>query len=189
MGLQSQRARPRLQPHRAAHRPGIPSARAPRVRLAPRPRAPSTKRMALADHHSRPATCSPCPVVGPPARSQQRRLHYFLRLLRLAQRAAPSASACQLVRKSASQPAMEICRRTAVREILDSQQRRAAACQPSGPGSGLWVRCGRALPGQFGSRVVSRIVFASQTQTTPTRRYLTAETPKCKSRVFEYGCY
>ena len=103
--------------------------------------------------------------------SQQGRLHYFLPLLRLAQRAAPSASACQLVRKSASQPAMEICRRTAVREILDNRQRRAAACQPSGPGSGLWVRCGRALPGQFGSRVVSRIVFASQTQTTPTRRY------------------
>ena len=84
-------------------------------------------------------------------------------------RARALASSCG---KSASQPAMEICRRTAVREILDNRQRRAAACQPSGPGSGLWVRCGRALPGQFGSRVVSRIVFAPQTQTTPIRRYV-----------------
>ena len=132
------------------------------------------KQMTSVAHHCHPATRSPCPVVGPRARSgtnsQQGRLHYFLPLVQLAQRAAPSASACQLVRKSASQPAMEISRRTAVREILDNRQRRAAACQPSGPGSGLWVRCGRALPGQFGSRVVSRIVFASQTQTTRTRR-------------------
>ena len=103
LGLQSQRARPRLQPLRAAHRPDSPSARAPRVRRAPRPRAPSKKPMASVAHHCHPGTRSPCPVVGPPARSgtnsQQGQLHYFLPLLRLAQRAAPSASACQLMRE------------------------------------------------------------------------------------------
>ena len=106
-----------------------------------------------------------CETHGQPIACWQ---HYFLLLLRL-ERAAPSASACQLVRKAASQPAMEIHRCTAVREILPNRQRRAAACKSSGPECGLWMRCGRDSPGQIGTRVVSRIVFGAQTKTTRTR--------------------